>query len=386
MDLRIRRFEELPHATWDAWVRVLPEATCLHSSMYVRYSHQMVGEARSHSFALLDNRGEVAALCPLGISEVEVAGHRFLEASFNGAPLGAPAIRGQLPSQRRRLSADVFSALHQEMRRLGVSRSLLLKHPITLGVLGAEGRPAGQMEPLSAGYTCQPQNTIVMDLSLTPEELSSGLTHEQRKHLNQSQRRGLRVEEFSGEQAMLPHLHAQYVQAHRQAAGRLTRPEASFEEMLHLAREGLLRLFVAWLRDRPAGFLYCGEFQGFAFGWSQANVAVQANEQATRHLLEWSAVLSYQQRGFHYYELGRRFYGPQLYKVPTPKELSISFFKERYGGQLWPYLVFERFFDRQLCRAVYQKRIQDYLQSYPFDAPAPENGPRAPLPAEVLEG
>jgi len=374
MDLRIRRFDEVPGAEWDSWVQSLPDAAYVHSSMYVRFCHLMVGEARAHSFALLDNRGDLAALCPLGISPGEAEDKSFSEASWNGAPLGLPAIRRELPSQRRRLAVDVFEILHQEMRRLGAARSLLLKHPMSLGMLHGEGRPAGQLEAMAAGYACQPQNTIVMDLGFTLEELCRGLTQEQRKHLNQSDRRGLRVKEFSGTDDGLAEMHAQYAHAHQKAAGRLTRPQATFDRMLHLAGEGRMRLFVGFINGTPASFLYCGEFEGFGFGWSQANVEEYASEQATRHLLEWSAVLSYKERKFRYYEIGRRFYGPQLYKVPTPKELSISFFKERYGGQLWPYLVFERFFDRELCRIVHQKRLRDYLDSSCFDPQLSETG------------
>lgn len=354
--------------------------------MYLRFCHLMMGEARSHSFALLDNRGDLVALCPLGITEIEADGRKFNEASWNGAALAMPAIRPDLPSQRRRLAADVFDAFHEELGRHGVARSLLLKHPMSRAVLEGDARPAGQFEAMSAGYACQPQNTIVLDLSQSPEDLAKGMTQEQRKHLNQSQRRGLKVREFGAEDTELPQMHALYAQAHRQAAGRLTRPEASFDYMLQLAREGKLRLFAGFVNETPASFLYCGSHGPFRFGWSQANVEEHANEAAThqrrgtssaagmvplrsqalRHLVEWSAVLSFQRSGARYYEIGRRFYGPQLHKVPTAKELSISFFKERYGGQLWPYLVFERFFDRELCRTFQQKRLQDYMDSFPF--------------------
>jgi hypothetical protein len=156
--------------------------------------------------------------------------------------------------------------------------------------------------------------------------------------------------------------------------------------MLDLARKGRMRLFAGFVDETPASFLYCGEFRGFGFGWSQANVEEYAGERALRHLIEWSAVLSYQSRGFRYYEIGRRFYGPQLYKVPTPKELSISFFKERYGGQLWPYLVFEQFFDPDACRLVYEKRLREYLGSLRFDSQPLETWQVPPHPTLSHEG
>ena len=64
-----------------------------------------------------------------------------------------------------------------------------------------------------------------------------------------------------------------------------------------------------------------------------------------------------------YYEVGTRWYGPQIYKVPSPKELSIAAFKERYGGQLWPDLTFEKIFDKDLFLLRYESAMREFLES-----------------------
>ena len=69
-----------------------------------------------------------------------------------------------------------------------------------------------------------------------------------------------------------------------------------------------------------------------AFGWSQVNVDQYEKEYSPRHFLEWQAILHYKKRGFTWYEIGERYYGPQY----TEKEISISVFKERYGGLQLP--------------------------------------------------
>jgi len=166
---------------------------------------------------------------------------------------------------------------------------------------------------------------------------------------------------------------AAYQAAHLAAAGRLTRPVATFDRMREALVEGHAALFVAVVSDTPASFLYCGEHDRMAYGFSQANVEEYERVYSPRHLLEWEAMCAYQARGFLYYEVGTRWYGPQLHKVPTPKELGIAEFKERYGGDLWPELWFETFFDSVLASEALSGRLARYLEAEPF-------APRAATP------
>ncbi|MBI4283293.1 MAG: GNAT family N-acetyltransferase [Chloroflexi bacterium] len=262
----------------------------------------------------------------------------------------------------------VFDILHQEIKRWGAARILLRRHPISIGVLNGDGLPIGQVEALSAGYFCQVQNTIVADLSLPVEDLNRGMTREQRKHLYQSERRGLEIREFHGDCKDMSEMHRLYQHAHMRSASGLTRPQKSFDYMLDSARNGHATLFVAFMKESPVSFLYCGEFASFAFGWSQVNLDEYEKENPPRHLLEWTAILSYKRRNFKFYEIGTRWYGPQLYKIPSAKELSIAFFKERYGGQLWPDMVFERFLDQDLFCTQYDLLVQEFLKSGYFEA------------------
>jgi len=87
-------------------------------------------------------------------------------------------------------------------------------------------------------------------------------------------------------------------------------------------------------------------------------------------LLEWTAILEYKRRAFRYYELGTRWYGAQLHKVPTEKELSIAFFKERFGGEPWPNLSFEKYLDPALAGRILHARAQAYVNALaPASAP-----------------
>jgi hypothetical protein len=363
VELQISRFEDVPNETWDRWTGLLQDGTYLHSSFWLDYCHATLAPGDCLSFAVLDSHEEIQAICPLGISESECDGVAFKEASWGGAPLALPAIRRVLPTQRRRLVRSVFEVFHSEMKERGVGRSFLRRHPVSNVVLQNGGPSTGEVEALSAGYFGNAQNTIVLDLDLSVEELNGGMTREQRKHLYQSQRAGLTVREFRGESPELDQVHGLYRLAHVESAGRLTRPGRSFDYMAEAAKNGQASLFAAFINDIPISFLYCGEYGKFAFGWSQVNVGEYEKEFSPRHFLEWSAILTYKQRGFAYYELGARWYGPQIYKIPSPKELSIAAFKERFGGQLWLDMTFERYFDVDLFRRRYDSAMREFLDS-----------------------
>jgi hypothetical protein len=69
----------------------------------------------------------------------------------------------------------------------------------------------------------------------------------------------------------------------------------------------------------------------------------------------------YRDRGFRFYEVGTRWFGPQRAFVPSSKELSIGVFKERYGGELWPELEFEKYYDRDLFARVEAQRLARHV-------------------------
>jgi hypothetical protein len=107
--------------------------------------------------------------------------------------------------------------------------------------------------------------------------------------------------------------------------------------MLEAAKAGTATLFVNFVDRRPASYLFCGEYAGMAFGWSQANdPSFTDSGQPLRHLLEWQAMLEYRRRGFAFYDLGDRPFPLQYPNRPSSKELSIAEFKERFGGFLLP--------------------------------------------------
>lgn len=370
MQLTRVSFEDVAGEVWDSWVDQLPTATHLHSASWIGFCHARSEPSQNHSFAILDNQGEIVAICPLGLSEITHGEGTYTEATWDGIAPGVPAIRADLPSQRRRLRRDVFDEVHGWMADHSVQKAHFRVYPMTISCLSGSPQPIDWLEPLSEGYECVSEINIMVDLGLEMNVLEGGMTKERRKIIRQAEKKGVHVVEYRGKSADVTDAFNAYQDAHAISAGGAVRPQRSFDYMLGLLESGHAGLFAAFVEDVPISFLYCLDFKGSVVGWSQANLESYEKEYSPRHLLEWSTITAYKERGFKYYGVGNRWYGPRAHHIPTEKEVSISWFKERYGGELWPDLWFERFFDRDLYKSVLCARTESFSKSDHFRSKA----------------
>lgn len=207
------------------------------------------------------------------------------------------------------------------------------------------------------------ENTIVMDMSLSEERLLNNMGKYQRRHIKKGKQSGIEVKVYNSEcnERFLRDYFRKFQEAHFIAAGVATRPQATWDDMCSFAHTGGASLFIAFIEDTPISYLYCGEFNSMAFGWTQVNVKEYEKQYSPRHLLEWEAVLYYKMHGFRFYEVGERYSVPQLFYIPTEKEISISDFKERYGGILMPKIYWTGYFDLDFMRGELAGRFDKLI-------------------------
>nr|NQU89517.1 GNAT family N-acetyltransferase [Bacteroidota bacterium] len=207
-------------------------------------------------------------------------------------------------------------------------------------------------------------NTIIIDLECDEETLLNNISKYQRRHIKRGAKKGISVKAFNRDYnyAQLEELFHQYQHVHYQAAGRITRSQGTWDAMYEAAVSGKGSLFVSYMGNTPISYLYCGEFSCMAFGFSQANVELYEKEFSPRHLLEWEAIRYYKKKGFKYYEIGERFYGPGLFKIPSDKEISISVMKERYGGFFLPKITWIGYHDEAFMKDDLMDRMGELIR------------------------
>lgn len=129
-----------------------------------------------------------------------------------------------------------------------------------------------------------------------------------------------------------------YQDSHKVAAGRLTRPQASFDYMKDLIGRDRAALFVNELANRKVSFLYCDFYGDLARGWSQVNATNLEAGLYPRHLTEWKAILYFKSRGVRFYHIGS--IDQELSSTITKKELGIQDYKLRFHSAKIPELIF----------------------------------------------
>jgi len=361
--MKIIEFNNTTHNEWDEYVNKIPESTFLHTSWMLDYLNAINGKEKSKSFLILDNNDPIA-VCPLSIHKTNNFGKEYTEASFGDTPCAYPAITNIAATQRRRMVRKIFETIELILRPYSIQRIEFYRHPVNLNFLNRNSDFSNNAEALSFGYLAYIKNTIIIDLRDKEHQLFYEMSQYQRKHIRKSEKQGLIVKEYRGDILELDKIFEDFKLAHFKSAGRLTRPIESWDLMRDLIKRNQATLFVASVSDgKDISYLYCGEFDKFCFGWSQVNIDEYERKYSPRHFLEWKAMVSYKKRGFYYYELGIKYDSPQINYIPTEKEKTISDFKERYGGKLYPCFYFEKFFNKDLFTMIYRDKLASFLAS-----------------------
>lgn len=367
MTLRTLRFSDTARDEWNGLVSSLGEATFYHSWDLLNFYTCMPGVVDHSSFILLQDERTPLAVCPLALTDIAEDGGK--ELSFGGRPLGTPAFAGLRPSARRRLMNEVFSIYAQYAAANGASKIKMFSSPLRLDY--GKRRWSGhqnQFELQRYNFLYLVNNTLVVDLGLQADDLEGNLSKYQRRHVKRGLRAGLEVKAVNartdGAEAIREQMRI-FQEVHRAAAGRTTQSDEAWQALSDACVSGNGSLFANYLKDRPISYLYCCEFGTLAKGWSQANHPDYEEEYSPRHLLEWKAILHYKQQGFQFYEIGDRYFGAQLFHVPTEKEVSIAVFKERYGGFLLPNIHWVGYRDHALFEREVSQQLRSLIDALP---------------------
>lgn len=156
-------------------------------------------------------------------------------------------------------------------------------------------------------------------------------------------------------------LHENYRNLHFKAAGRVTRPLATFNQQFEMLKNDEAMLL---------GIKYQGQFVSFSYFIHLNKTAYYASEADDPDvevpltygpLSQWKALEYYKSRGWDYMELDNQQFGPQFFDSPTDKDLSISMFKRGFGGKTFPLFRGVRYLDQELMKNEILEQAQGLI-------------------------
>lgn len=361
-------YKNIDKSVWNDWISNIPEASYYHTWSWINFVSQFAHVKENTSFVLLDEKGKIVAACPLAVSFLKQEGANVF--TFGGHPCGVPALVDLSPSLHRKVLDKIFNIFAVYAEKYQIKKINLAQHPLNFfscaDINAFSNR--NSFELLRYNLLYQVENTIVINLKLSEKELISQISRYHYRHITRSRKTGVSVRVFNKNNNFTEckNYFDDFQQAHFTSSGKLTRPQITWDVMYDNIQQGEASLFVAFFENQAVSYLYCGEFSLMAFGWSQVNIEKFEEKLSPRHLLEWEAIMFYKKKGFRYYEIGERYFAPQLLRVPTAKEISISIFKERYGGILLPKINWVGYYDLAYMENICRKQLNNFLLSQPL--------------------
>lgn len=360
---KILTMNETDESTWDGFVSSIDESNYFHSYAWLKFASMLNNVEKNNSFLCLNDNDEPLCVCPLMLY---LNNDNKYELSSASDPLGVPAISDLSPSNRRKLSQEIFNKIFDFGKENQVIKINMIWYPLNIAICNGNLLSyQNSFELIKYNMLYRIENIVVIDLERSKDELSTRMSKYQRRHVNRSIKKGVSVKIFNkkNNNDQLDDLINQFKNAHLISAGIQTRSDSTWDYTLNMCKEGKGTLFVSFLNNNPISFLFCGEFLNTAYGFSQVNVEKYESKFSPRHHLEWEAFLYYKKEGFKYYEIGDRPFGFQLLNNPSKKEISIGLFKERYGGNILHKIYWTKYLDKEFMKKDISTFSNNFINS-----------------------
>jgi Acetyltransferase (GNAT) domain len=354
------------YPSWNAACLDMDDAWFWHTSQWLEYTLEYRPELRPQSYSfMVTSESRVMAICPLIVETRTTPEGGVREFSFGGGPGPAPALANGLTEKARKVVlGTVGGELDARARRMEVARiSFRASPPAPAFWCGGPPRP----HPLlRSGFVDIPLATQIIDLSESEVVLLRNMRKGHRDDVKRYQQL-LQADVYDAAN-ITPAIFDQYRQLHHRAAGRVTRPQITFEMMRDWIESGMAILALARRDGATVGCALISVYKDGAY-YSSACNDPGCDNLPVGHVLQWAVMRWLKTHGIARYEIGIQPHGIQPHSLFTEKELNISMFKRGFGGTTVTFWVGEKFYSREYYQAVMRDRVEKFASAV-FASPA----------------
>jgi len=342
---------------WDDFCAASDEAWFWHTSDWHNYTLQYRPESEPLllSFVCMA-QGKPVAICPLIREKFDDAAGVGAQFSFGGDAVPAPALVNGLGEKRR---SQALRFVFQQVDRLAaehhVQRVSFRTSPPASAFWNSQSPPLSPF--LRYGYHDVSLPTQVLDLTADEPTLLRAMRKGHRADITRAEKL-LSAQVFDQSNITEDRFDA-YRLLHQKAAGRVTRPLATFRMMYEWIQRGLAVLSCAALEDNNVGFALISIYKNGAY-YSSGCEDPEFNHLPIGHLLQWKAIQWLKRSSIRRYEIGLQYFAPQPHAPVSDKEIKISFFKRGFGGVTVPSFRGEKFYDAAYAQLVLEERARQF--------------------------
>ena len=305
------------------------------------------------SFFVRENNKYIA-VCPL-ILENQDGINKFSCSAF---AVPAPAVSDEIGNKKKKKVLDfIFEYIDSQAQLLGVKKASFRFSPLADVCVQSKGYPSNYL--LKYGYLDATFNTQILDITPAPDQLKSDLRKGHKYDINRASRM---LDAYIYDAKSIDRATFDlYCKLHHTDAGRVTRPQITFDMLYDWIKMGYAILVGVTLKgkDQFVGFSYHSVYkQGAVYGSACSDP--DCGKMPIAHFILWESIRWLHNNGIRFFEIGWQFYGSEFHYRTSRKEYQISKFKRGFGGKQMPQIVGEKFYDPDFFEKEYMKKIKKY--------------------------
>lgn len=345
---------------WDQFCDSQQSAWFWHRTFWMHYSQNSRFDVKSKnlSYLLSDDTGQIIfAIVPLIKETVD----GISEFTYGGGPTPAPVLNDTLGGRKRKeVQQFIFELYHQLAKDERIQRIVIRP---------ANPRMTGQPFPSDAaylryGFTELPSYTSILNLEGNEDVLFRHMSENHQRAIQKAMGLDAKVQIYD-QQSISQDVYDRFVRLYFQAAGKVTRPESTFEKWYQLIKTGHGFLAELRLAGEPIGYVYVLAYKHYSYYSMGCNLS---SDGIGSHVIHWEIIKFLRTRGTRFYELGEQFLSANLPDPADKKNIMISKFKRHFGGSLIPQPAAEFFYSLEYMKKIWAKRIDHYAQSLGLDS------------------
>lgn len=344
---------------WDDFCLKSDDVWFWHTTGWLEYTLNYKPERRSKSMSfMITNNSRIEGICPLFVETGRFGEEEIKEFSFGESPGPMPALKNGLSEKiRDKRFKMIFEHVDELALKNNVLRASFRASPLAPRFLNSNTPPNNYL--MKYGYVPISLNTQIMNLSKSLEALRSDVRHGHAYDIKRGLKH-LQVVAFD-KNNVHKEIYKKYEELHHKAAGRVTRPQITFDMMYDWILQGYAVLFAAKMNNEFVGFSYVYTYKNAAYYGSACNHP-DYPEMPIGHVLQWKTIQWLKEHGFKYFEIGYQHYHRLSYNFASQKEIDISTFKRGFGGFPVPLFMGEKYYSKDYYLQVNLERVRRYAK------------------------
>jgi hypothetical protein len=340
---------------WDNFCEQQPKAWFWHTSYWLEYclESRFGVETKNLSYLVMDDKQEnVLAVVPL-VLEATTAGKEF---SLSAGPLPEPVIREGLGKMGKKIENFIFEeyqtvAKHNQVQRIVIRQSNIYQ------VLQETIDPV----LIRHGYIDMTNYTSVLNLRQEEEELLAGMTKGHHSAITKALRIGVEVKIYD-HLTITADKWQHFMESYFHAAGKKTRPDATFARLLQMIQHGYGYLFESVQEGKTTGFVYIIVYKTYAY-YAMSCRMIEDTAAVSSQIIQWEVIKLLKKKDIIYYELGEQYFTPSFFYPVDEKMIAISQHKRGFGGNIVPQIIAEQYFSQSCFDKNWDQRSKSYKRS-----------------------